>query len=298
MYQEGAFADRSHEARRSIYQPGLGLRIAPPQRLITMLTGNTTATPPARPARVSAGEANRSAQRYVAQANAAEQKIAAVNASSSALNERIIAVLARTTDQDLGSEPRAWWDWWRSHNEYEKPERRAVYATVDDYNQYVSPPEPKECFVAGTPVWTKTGQRPIETLVLGDLVLAQDVDTGDLSYKPVIARTVRPPSEILKFSLGRDELRTTKGHPIWIDGAGWRMAKELNEGAQLHSVTDELRVEKVEADGMAEAYNLVVADYGTYFVGRSGILVHDSTPRKPTRSILPGIAAPPQPPRD
>jgi hypothetical protein len=270
----------------------MGFQRSRPENLLNLLTGSTAPSPPTRPARVSAGEANRSAQRYVADASAAENQIAKVNASTAKLNERIIAVLSRTTDQNLGSEPRAWWDWWRSHNEYEKPESRAVYATVDDYTQYVSPPQPKECFVAGTPVWTKTGQRPIESLVLGDLVLAQDIETGQLSYKPVIGRTVRPPSEILKFSLGREELRTTKGHPIWVDGAGWRMAKELVEGARLHCVTDQLRVEKVESDGIAEAFNLVVADCGTYFVGRSGILVHDSTPRQPTRSTLPGILAP------
>ena len=41
----------------------------------------------------------------------------------------------------------------------------------------------------------------------------------------------------------------------------------------------------------AETYNLVVADFNTYFVGESGILVHDNTPRKPTRAVVPGMLA-------
>ena len=41
----------------------------------------------------------------------------------------------------------------------------------------------------------------------------------------------------------------------------------------------------------AEAYNLVVADFNTYFVGETGILVHDNTPRLPTRATVPGLAA-------
>ena len=39
----------------------------------------------------------------------------------------------------------------------------------------------------------------------------------------------------------------------------------------------------------AETYNLVVADFNTYFIGSSGILAHDNTPRRPTQAVLPGI---------
>ena len=38
------------------------------------------------------------------------------------------------------------------------------------------------------------------------------------------------------------------------------------------------------------AYNLIVADFDSYFVGDRGILVHDNTPRRPTAAILPGLA--------
>ena len=75
-----------------------------------------------------------------------------------------------------------------------------MYETSDDtYAQYTPPPIPPnaECFAAGTLVWTKTGQRPIESLEIGDLVLAQNVDTGELAYKPVIGRTVRPPKRLV-----------------------------------------------------------------------------------------------------
>lgn len=149
----------------------------------------------------------------------------------------------------------------------------------------------QSCFAKGTLVWTKTGQQPIQTLELGDLVLAQNVNSGELAYKPVIGRTVRPPSEILKLSLGDETLRTTRGHPLWVAGVGWQMAKELGDGAILHGVTGSPRVQSVESDGKEEAYNLVVAEFNTYFVGESGVLVHDNTPRRPTRAIAPGLAA-------
>jgi hypothetical protein len=140
-------------------------------------------------------------------------------------------------------------------------------------------------------VWTKTGQQAIESLQMGDLVLAQNIETGEIAYKPVIARTVRPPSPILKLSLEGEDIFTTRGHPFWVAGVGWRMAKEIGDAAVLHAVTGSTRVGAVQEAGEAEAYNLVVADFNTYFVGETGVLVHDNTPRRPTHVTLPGLAA-------
>ncbi len=69
------------------------------------------------------------------------------------------------------------------------------------------------------------------------------------------------------------------------------MAKELKKGSRLHGLGGGSEITSVEPDGEAEAYNLVVADLGTYFVGDRGLLVHDNTPRVPTRAIVPGILA-------
>jgi hypothetical protein len=232
------------------------------------------------------------------------------NQTTAALNARIIPVLEGGTGKSFGS-PKEWWKWWQENNEYyasdDQPVYRNYYSGVDSYYygdkpsydvRYPPPPPPpppvtyrRSCFAKGTLVWTKTGQRPIETLDLGDLVLAQNVDTGELAYKPVIGRTVRPPSPILKLNFHRESLSTTKGHPLWVAGVGWRMAKELGDGAILHSVSGAARVEAVEELDEAEAYNLVVADFSTYFVGEAGILVHDNTPRRPTQASIPGLAA-------
>ena len=49
-------------------------------------------------------------------------------------------------------------------------------------------------------------------------------------------------------------------------------------------------VGRIEPRDDAEAYNLVVADFGTYFVGKTGLLVHDNTPRQAGAGKLPGLA--------
>jgi hypothetical protein len=66
------------------------------------------------------------------------------------------------------------------------------------------------------------------------------------------------------------------------------MAKELERGATLHSLADSGRIESVESATNTETYNLVVADFNTYFIGMSGVLAHDNTPRRPTQAIVPG----------
>src|SRR6185312_7112166 len=108
------------------------------------------------------------------------------------------------------------------------------------------------------PVWTKTGQKPIESLQMGDLVLSQNVNTGEIRYKPVVARTLRPAGPIVRVSTEDEKFLATRGHPLWVDGVGWRMTKELEDGAMLYSVTGTTRIENVKPATDAETYNLVV----------------------------------------
>ena len=47
--------------------------------------------------------------------------------------------------------------------------------------------------------------------------------------------------------------------------------------------------QEVEPEGEDKAYDLVVDDFNTYFVGQQGLLVHDNAFRRPTRAIVPGL---------
>jgi hypothetical protein len=132
---------------------------------------------------------------------------------------------------------------------------------------------------------------PIETIEPGDLVLSQDVNSGEIKYAAVMRTTLRPPIELYRISFAQEELRATSGHPFWVAGHGWRMVKEMKDGATLHGISRSSRIRTLKPDGQGEAYNLVVADFNTYFVGEGGVLSHDVTPRAPTQSIVPGIAA-------
>jgi hypothetical protein len=239
---------------------------------------------PGRAARVARNSPKQVAK-FARKARVVEANVAVNNEVTADRNQRIVAALTTTTDQKLGDDPRGWWTYWKDHNEYYTPPKQPVYQQIHQQNENYC----CSCFVKGTLIWTKTGRRPVESLEIGDLVLSQNVDTGELRYEPVIGRTVRPPSQILKVSFDGDEIEATKGHPFWVAGIGWRMTKELQDGAILCGLNRAARVSSIKPAGEAEAYNLIVAEFSTYFVGNKGLLVHDNTPRRPTRVAVPGV---------
>src|SRR5262249_54321590 len=155
----------------------------------------------------------------------------------------------------------------------------------DPRYQYASTPSParrSECFVAGTPVWTMSGPMPIESVKVGELVIAQNPESGELAYKPVIDLTTRPKTALIETHLGETVIRSTAGHPFWVSGKGWQMAKELKAGQWLHTASGEVQIDSAESSDEAVCYNLVVADFHDYFVGKAKVLVHDNLLRGPT----------------
>ena len=55
-----------------------------------------------------------------------------------------------------------------------------------------------DCLASGTPVVTLTGLHPVDTLQVGDMVLSQHPDTGQLAYQAVLETTIRPRGETLR----------------------------------------------------------------------------------------------------
>jgi hypothetical protein len=173
-------------------------------------------------------------------------------------------------------------------------------STEKPYDEYKRPPyddnggKPPYQHGQKTKVWTLAGFQAIETIKPGDRVLAQDPDSGELAYKPVLAVTARPPGDRLVIGLGAEKITTTLGHPFWAVGDGWRMAKELKVGSRLQGLGRIVAVESLEAAEAAPpwnegAYNLIVADFNTYFVGDHLLLVHDNTPPRPPAVAVPAL---------
>jgi tetratricopeptide (TPR) repeat protein len=208
--------------------------------------------------------------------------VEASNANADKLNAVLAEVLETTTEQQLGTDPSNWWSWWFAQNDYYEPPVKPDVTPVRFTRS--------SCFPAGTSVWTTSGPMQIENIKVGELVLAQDSETGELAYKPVIGTTIRPASPLIETHLGDTLIRSTRGHPFWVDGIGWQMAKELKAVQWLHTAHGPVQIDSAEPSDEAVCYNLVVADFHDYFVSDAKVLVHDNLLRGPTLATVPGLA--------
>lgn len=233
------------------------------------------------------------------------------NMFTNIVNRRIAEALNTAADQQLPAAPEQWWQWWDDQNDViqqgEKPTRMIqVSRQVDVADQVPFAPQDAggfpqglrtggrqraECFAAGTLVWCNTGTIPIERVRVGDLVLAQDIETGELAFKPVLRTTTRPAEPLATVQIGNETFRTTRGHLFWVSGRGWVKARDLQSGMQVHGLGGGHPVILVddETDEEDETYNLVVGDFNTYFVGDERVMSHDVTSQRPTLAVVPGL---------
>ncbi len=242
--------------------------------------------------RPSGGTPNRDrvAAAAVRQGVRAYQQTIAENRRVQFWNNRIDLVLSDVTGQETDGRPQSWWQWWQEYNDLYIPEEKPIYRTEDEIviRDRVTT---CECFLPGTPVWTETGPEPIERIAVGDRVLAQDADTGELAYKLVLQTTVRPDAGTVRVGIDDEEIYATNGHPFWVAGEGWKMARRLEPGMRLHTATGSREITHVEEGPTWQAHNLLVADFPCFFVGNAKILVHDNSVRQPTASVVPGVTA-------
>jgi hypothetical protein len=235
-------------------------------------------------------QANYALQTDIANEIARQNVVAKASKLAADLNNgRVIEVLAQVSGQQLPAKPQAWWSWWQEYNQLHYP-KPTYWQYAYSVQPYLAKAIGVSCFVKGTMVWSEQGLRPIETIQPGDRVLAQNPDSGELCFKVVIGTTVRPPTDASRLTVNGEAITTTLGHPLWVTGKGWEMAKNIKEGDQLHGIGGIVNVNAIEPlPNKVEAHNLVVDDFNTYFVGNCGMLVHDNTYRKPTRAIVPGL---------
>lgn len=145
-----------------------------------------------------------------------------------------------------------------------------------------------ECFVAGTPVMTELGLRPIDSIRTGDLVLAKEIKTGQLTFRPVVQSTEREPVALVQIELESETLICTPGHLFWLSGQGWTRARELQPGDVLHGAREPMRVRSVSDASSQSTFNLLVEEFPNYFVGKSLVLTHDVTAHEYCEETIPG----------
>ena len=109
--------------------------------------------------------------------------------------------------------------------------------------------------------------------------------------KPVLKTIINPGKEIFRLRTKNETLEVTGGHVFWVSGKGWIKARQLQPAMRLHTLKGTVDLLAVDRHGKQDTYNLVVADFHSYFVGKEKILTHDNTIRSPTDCIVPGLTA-------
>jgi len=163
----------------------------------------------------------------------------------------------------------------------------------DEFGEITVEIEP-QCFVAGTPVATETGLRPIEEIKPGDKVWSWNEATDEVTLRPVVNRFVHQRSEVFEIKVGRDVLRVTGEHPFYVAGKGWTPAREVRSGDQFITGEDcALIVDAIERqDGDVHVYNFEVSIDHNYYVGEEGVLTHNANAlRRAMRLNNPLLAA-------
>lgn len=94
-----------------------------------------------------------------------------------------------------------------------------------------------ECFVAGTPVLTPSGWKPIEVIEVGEFVLSLDFSCGELEWKNV-TETFKNPMRgrrLVSIKHSRGEFTCTEEHRVATAG-GYKKAIEVTCGENLLSL--------------------------------------------------------------
>ncbi len=256
-------------------------------RFISVRRGIDRTTPnPARAARIAIESvAPLASLEAMAEAHREQRRI---------LGSRVQFVLQRTTGFVQGTVRELLEKQWNEYNDsYQTASSDKPYRQVSEsYSDSLVSMRVMQlsCFPAGTSVMALGGPVAIEQIKVGDRVLAQNPRTGELAYQAVQATTLRPATVLMKIGTGPDAIRTTRGHPFWVTGRGWRIAKSLKAGDQLHGVNGAVVIDNIEVMPPTEAYNLVVSNWHTYFVGDQRLLVHDNTRLQETAVLVPGLA--------
>ncbi len=236
-----------------------------------------------------------------------ERAVAQKNRELNAKTNRICTLLRSATGTELADKPELWWKWWNDRNERYLGEKPVAYSYSEQRERIVLSSEnysnstanhshdlgPMQiqysCLVPGTLIQTATGLVPIETIQVGDLVVSQDVETAELTLKPVILTTIRPPKPTIKITAGEDTIEATGGHLWWVSGHGWVKSRDLKSGMMLHTATGTTEVARLVVNPTPQpTHNLVVDGYHTYFVGPQRVLSYDNTQVKPTMRQVPG----------
>lgn len=128
----------------------------------------------------------------------------------------------------------------------------------------------------------KESSKSIKDIQLGDYVLAKNVVTDEVGFKPVVELFVFDDRGVYELILQNEsgeitKIEVTDDHPFWIPDFGWMDSIDLVPGLTVDSRSGEVLtvIDFKFLNKFEKTYNLSVSDWHTYYVSDSGVLVHN-----------------------
>lgn len=136
-----------------------------------------------------------------------------------------------------------------------------------------------KCFTGDTPVFTSRGYRLIKQMQKGDDIYSRNAQTGETGIQEVEEVFCTGTHTVYHIWLdGKEEIKTTAYHPIYVQEQGWVSAINLREGDVVETMDGAAQVTKivkVRHEEKVQTYNLHVKEWASYFVGKIRVFVHN-----------------------
>ncbi len=137
-------------------------------------------------------------------------------------------------------------------------------------------------FPEGTLVNSDIGLIPIESIKIGDKVLAYNEDTQQTEYQ-LVTHLIQNEQNYNFVSLELENgeiLEATPGHPFYVN-AEWKSADELEVTDELKRAAGTVGLKAIgRVPRYEQVYNITVDVDHSYYVGTKGTLVHNSSKGK------------------
>ncbi len=135
------------------------------------------------------------------------------------------------------------------------------------------------CFTGDTLVYTRDGYKPIKGIQKGDEVYSRNAETGETGFREVEEVFCTTAHTIYHVWIdGKEEIKTTAYHPVYVEGQGWVTAINLREGDAIETMDGMACITKIVKERHEEpvtVYNFHVKEWASYFVGEVRVYVHN-----------------------
>jgi len=135
-------------------------------------------------------------------------------------------------------------------------------------------------FTAGTLVHTQEGLRAIEEINIGDKVWSFNEKNKENQWNEVVhlIQVKQSNYDLVTLIIGEAEkIEATAEHPFYVVDQGWQNVGTLATGNLLLSHNGDIEVNSISRELREIAvFNLTVANNHNYYIGKRGILVHNT----------------------